>query len=497
MIALLPSCTTLRTGHDVVPEGWLVYNGSDQSQSTDAGAMAYVFPSYPAPSGIGAAPVSFSIIDFLSADNRIPNEVVFSLRRKRSQGAETKEKIVLQRLGNGQEDLKILLDEQTMERIGSLDWGEFQTLQERFSDWLLNQAHTGMHQNSYKRFQGGRARYQDEIRRLWITVLTGAEVASHFPKQAGQTWWAPDEKRAISNGGKTNHGPAMGAIPLEPGMRLTIKWGGTALYHANNVPMVTRQTVTGHTVVDLLNRGGKVTLGLPAYLLRDDSSPQGWGIKPIPVANPSVEAKLAPFGEKKDDLAHFVAVFNEFDLAQLGALADARNAVAQHLTLLVPYQYTKSDTSSSVPNSETSDARHLQSASVVSTLAHRFIIWGSKNRYRGPRDAPVLALTDEGEWPTWPYRPLVFANQSSVSVEVPLYVNKEPVRFMPLGVTLADAIEGHPDWFGRKIGRDRGQGFAALTRTSSESGVYRFYEKTALRRVLAMPNDQIQFQLKE
>lgn len=79
----------------------------------------------------------------------------------------------------------------------------------------------------------------------------------------------------------------------------------------------------------------------------------------------------------------------------------------------------------------------------ITALRRRFIVFCSKQRIEEPKDLPYLPEADGvTNWVGWDFLPAVFANQTTVDVEVPIRVNAQEPEWFLFGKTWAGMIAG-------------------------------------------------------
>ena len=344
--------------------------------------------------------------------------------------------------------------------IRRLDFDGFCRLQRRFEWWMFRQV-DGWFVNPFflplDRF-AKTADYQEKLRGFWLDCLTSADVRIALrppPRWVPVPEINPDRKRA-------DVGAKMGAIPLEPGMRLLVYWGGTAVYPSTSGPQPARQTTVGMTPIDVVARDGRVTLDLLRF-----ASPT---LPPVAIESIAPKAPInnladhLPYGGTPLTDRRLVPVNGYLDLLHIDALRKQPtdytaghpvppvDAVAPHLTLMIPASYTKSEMSRKEGDpgygntlGGTNDSVDEKSQyTLEQRIARRYMIWGSGRPFIDPvRDAPKLVPPALEHWE---YAPLVFGNQTAVEVQVPLSLNTRPAEYVPLGTTWGDVLDVNARW---------------------------------------------------
>lgn len=148
----------------------------------------------------------------------------------------------------------------------------------------------------------------------------------------------------------------------------------------------------------------------------------------------------------------------------------------------------------------------------TAALRRRFILWASTEKYDRRKRAPEIPVggANSTSWANWDFMPMVFGNQTTVEVEVPVFCNgKDETRFvyhswldcLPKELAIAPEEKWSP----------KGDAPLRVTRTAIEERempeksdkappkpivrVFRFHtiSATVLRQVSVYPNDSFQY----
>lgn len=452
------------TFRDVVPDRWMTYSGAlpDQPIAADD---AYVFPS-----SMPAAPkIEKRASAVLTDGNGMSGKArCFRICKPCDQCRSSCPVIVVQRDEHDATTVTLTAEADALEYIVELRWAEFRCLQQRFNRWLLRQAAPGWPCDALTEPEDWvTERYPIELRDFWTCCLAGARFSDFIvPEARVNTRYPPRPGHDSGPVGEPDLGRLMGAIPLEPGMRLAIRWGGTAVYLlGSSKDRIARQTTTGLTYVDVVRRGDGVKLATLRHGLGGQSA---WAMDSVAPPNDLLADGVnswLPFGETQAPWGkgRIVPVFHDNDLYNIDALrsltspeGDLSTTTAPEIALLVPHRYVKADLarertlattgSSAATTDAVTDESEAGPERLLATLSRRYIIWGTDTYFRWPDDGPKLpestpdaaAIVDG-----WKYAPLVFGNQTSVGVEIPFRLDGGTATYVALGTTWFDVLDTH------------------------------------------------------
>lgn len=450
VISVLAACGTICHGaalYDIIPRPWITGDGRSDRRDASPAPDALIFPSTP---GDSSQTVDFSADHFLGKSNRVPaRNLSFPLPSYAQRSSPSNLAIDLERTDKTSPRLRLRARAKTLYAIRALDWDEFRRLQGDFAAFLLRLSGPAYpFSHPVCRFDD----FEGTLRTFWLECLREASFQDFqqrhltaLPRRIPNEHRRPDGTIAPDDedvGG--DYGVKMGAIPLQPGMRLAIHWGGTTFlnYGANGVTNVTRQTSAGTTLLPLVRRGGALVPGplnnwrlTTTFPTQEKTTATSSGLPFGKGAAGNFEGKVIP-------------IYNEHDLHHLNALlvpndtAGAAKA-ARNLTLLIPYKYTKADSGKGDAKQFTNDALAdvATEEEVLESLSRRFILWGSQAAYTGTL-RPDFTRTGVQRWIS---PAMVFGNQSWVDVECGISIN-QTVEWVPIGFTLGDFLEAHARW---------------------------------------------------
>jgi hypothetical protein len=424
---------------DVIPQSWITGCGRTFNGEGEARGETLILPSVPGAPASQATQVASKL---LTPDNRIPinplcyrppagiqkamvggRKAVISVRRGTRDGKQTNS-----RENERSQQLTITADEHTVTAIRSLNWSQFRVLQDDFANWLVAQNQPKYLFDRFKKPIDGFNDLEGELRQFWRkTLATGAFkgfVTSHQREYFGESLERkPDATRGDTSNEAGNPQPGadgvkMGAIPLLPGVRLAVHWGGTAVYGYNVTSTatleLTRQTSVGVSYVEVDGDENETRLSqlspFQIAAVPSDRASQEW---PNNLAN-AIE-KVMPYGKTADFLDRIVPVYNDFDLHNSEVFPKA----PRKLFLLIPATYPKSDSGSDLASSthEASSNQRLSAGEGIGkSLYRRVSIWGA--------DQDLTNLEKHNfniENPA--HKCLVFGNQTWIDVEVPVSIN--------------------------------------------------------------------------
>lgn len=432
---------------DVIPARWVTHDGH-LPHSYSASENAYVFPA----GKRDGCPVNYHHDDLLEDRNALPCELEFAFDCVGWFGSRCRSKIVVKRKKDPK-GVYFEVDNDSLNAIRSLRWSDFQALQCDFNRWLLD---AGKPRSLGDAFKPGRKwftpKYEEAITAFWGKCLAMSALAETLPPSKR---WPPNRTR-IRDNKPQDFGPYMGAVPLEPGMRLVIHWGGTAAYPLGK-KYISRQTITGESRVDVVYRNRGVALNTLRHVPREP-----WRLDSVRPHEVRDVDDYLPFGKSEEEMGYagIVAVYNELDLLHTDVLSrrppTADSAPPRYLTLLVPVEYIKSDlarksagrTSNSSANTIEAIDETAPANPPMHTMARRYIIWASDARFEPLKSAPTL---DDSSHPSavindaskWPFTPLIFGNQTSVSIDLPCRLNNGPTAYVPMGTSWRDVVDVH------------------------------------------------------
>ena len=443
---------------------------NDVRRWTDGQAM--MFPSVP---GYDAEPFSFLAHDLLCesgviADGGVDFCVVCREAYDSKCAVRGHAFIHVEASAKHSKDVKFAADAAAVGQIRKLCWHQFRALRDRFQQWLVKQPanRSGCRDARCRTFNP--SRYDEAICGFWQEALSTARLERQTDPIRR---WAPSRSRVSTS---NDLGMQMGAVPLMPGMRLIIAWGGTAIYPLDD-DVRSRQTVTGISQVDVVRRDGGVRLALPPFVggerdgvdvTRSSAgafSEQPWFLdSEVPFAGNIEESNRLPFGDSQSLAKYFVPVHNELDFRHIdvlrlvstqGVIPETSRKVAPHITLLVPIEFIKADFprragrpyASPTYTTHSTLTHNGEDAPISMRLARCYMLWGTQQPFTSPEDRttgfgpPNLPGKNRSRFsPEWAYSAVVLPNQSSVSIRIPVSINGNPL-FVPLGYTWGDVIE--------------------------------------------------------
>ncbi len=433
---------------EVIPLTWI--SGTSCGPHDNATGAPVIFPSIAGNVGIDPVGVEEKLDNILLKNNRIPAILIqFPLISSPTH------KINILRTESKGSTLILSASAATIKEIRKLNWTEFQLLQREFACWLIR-----LNEPKYlfdyfrKPIDGFQHPIEEKLLEFWHRVLTTASFDAFAADKAVKDRYFPTHLSRSVNGRMDSPGKRMGAIPLRPGMRLAIHWGGTALYGLG-YENITRQTNTGTSTIDLVEESKSCVLApLSERALGRLKAVAVFGGVPNQVGEEAIADKILPFGNKPATLTDkVIPVFNEFDLRNKMLLSPISGVVGKgDLLLLIPSEYSKSDPGDDKDNKFWStDAIGAEAGSpdagLVPSVFRRFVIWQStRNMEQKDLEAFNPVFSTGGASPGQAgdgisYWPGVFGNQTWVDVEVPVSMNGQPPAWVPFKMTLAEFLE--------------------------------------------------------
>lgn len=421
---------------DIVPLDWITGTGCDCDEELSVGDAkdAVVFPSRKADMGIPATGARSEVKDFLLKDNRIPAVTLgYPLPKSPAQ------KIEVLRPAAKEGKLIITASAATVREIRKLSWKEFRSLQHEFACWLIQQ-----NQPKYlldrldKPIEGFADPFEEKLRDFWRKVVETAGFEKFAAEQSVKSQYFPTLLIRPRNAAEATPGRQMGAIPLRPGMRLAIHWGGTAVYSYRKAN-VTRPTVTGVSYVSI---GGAAAPMLDVAGGLTDKSPY------VGLDSGGVIEDVFPYGVDNKFTLKIAPVYNEFDLNNSVAL---KPGAPSELILFTPISYVKADhlgdgtTTPKSPTYATHDGIAVGDEGTdkyPKSFSYKFILWGGKHVIADQKALDELDINLKDPL-AFDHRPLVFGNQTWVEVEMPVSMNGVATHWLRAGTRLSAFLMDH------------------------------------------------------
>jgi hypothetical protein len=425
-LVLLNGASAAETRYDIFPLSWVNHNGDFPSfPNRDLDALVML----PAP--VTEAGINESLHGFLARGNGI-KKGEFTFFAHGSKGT-----INFLRYSQKSLDLDLEMSPKSLNLLRRLDWQGFRRVQADFEICLFESSPRCFLSWGSPRKRFSRVNYEPELRRFWRECLAGSEFqtfADRFLRPIPRRHPMVDQ---------------MGVIPLVPGMRLSIHWGGTALYpYTSNENFVTRPTSAGVTVLDVVLREGSLHVG-PKLDWSLFSRVPGSG-QTETVINPPLPL---PFGNNNQAFGgRVLPVLNDIDLWQLGGLSES-TGINDRIALLIPWEYTKPDlarpdTTSTSPSirfhhpSLAEKEKSTDLGQVAKGLSRNFLLW----RYDASDGLypPVPSFTPAAidSWPPT----LVFGNQTLVVPELSILLQGVSPIWVPVGTTWNDVARTYAPW---------------------------------------------------